>query len=142
MPGKSLRETESSDRKKILGPMQRCPMNQEKKSPEVSPKIVPLAGTLEYKRIKCGRANCKCARGELHGEYAYLRVQQNRRRSRRYVKKGDVPKVLAGLEAHRKQKAQKRAERQEFHNLLREMKQESQIIQTRIREYLKSRGIK
>ncbi len=33
-----------------------------------------LRGTLQSQGRRCGRAGCRCARGELHGPYLYLTV--------------------------------------------------------------------
>ena len=33
-----------------------------------------LAGSLAEQRRRCGKEGCRCARGELHGPYAYLSV--------------------------------------------------------------------
>jgi hypothetical protein len=33
-----------------------------------------LAGSLIEQRRRCGKEGCRCARGELHGPYAYLSV--------------------------------------------------------------------
>ena len=33
-----------------------------------------LAGSLTEQRRRCGKEGCRCARGELHGPYAYLAV--------------------------------------------------------------------
>ena len=33
-----------------------------------------LAGSLAGQRRRCGKEGCRCARGELHGPYAYLSV--------------------------------------------------------------------
>ena len=33
-----------------------------------------LAGSLVEQRRRCGKEGCRCARGELHGPYAYLAV--------------------------------------------------------------------
>jgi hypothetical protein len=33
-----------------------------------------LAGSLARQRRRCGKEGCRCARGELHGPYAYLSV--------------------------------------------------------------------
>jgi uncharacterized protein DUF6788 len=46
-----------------------------------------LAGSLTEQRRRCGKEGCRCARGELHGPYAYLSV------AGRMVY---VPAVLAG----------------------------------------------
>jgi hypothetical protein len=115
-------------------------MPSEKKSQRVSPKIQPIAGTLEYKRIKCGKANCKCAKGESHGEYAYLRVQENKKRFRRYVKKINLSKVIAGIEAQRKQKAQQQAKRRQSNELLRQLRQECRTINALVKSFFLSEG--
>jgi hypothetical protein len=33
-----------------------------------------LRGTLQRQGRRCGRAECRCARGELHGPYLYLAI--------------------------------------------------------------------
>jgi len=33
-----------------------------------------LAGSLVEQRRRCGKAGCRCSRGELHGPYVYLSV--------------------------------------------------------------------
>ena len=51
-----------------------------------------MAGSLAGQRRRCGKEGCRCARGELHGPYAYLSV------AGRMVY---VPAVLAGaVRAH------------------------------------------
>lgn len=36
---------------------------------------VTLRGSLKRQGRRCGRAGCRCARGELHGPYLYLAVR-------------------------------------------------------------------
>jgi hypothetical protein len=33
------------------------------------PKIEPLPGSLHFEWRRCGRSNCRCASGRLHGHY-------------------------------------------------------------------------
>jgi hypothetical protein len=115
--------------------MSKSPVQPENNFRTMSPKIVPIAGTLEYKRVKCGRQNCHCARGELHHGYAYLRVQVNGQRYRRYVKKADLPNVLKGIELHRQQQKQQQIQRQEFNDLMREMRLEERALRMIIRQF-------
>ena len=50
----------------------------------------------EYKR--CGKPNCRCARGELHGPYYYRRWRDGDRRQRKeYVARERVPEVQLAL---------------------------------------------
>ncbi len=44
--------------------------------------------------VRCGKATCRCRRGELHGPYAFLYWRDERgRQRRRYVQRADVRAV-------------------------------------------------
>ena len=58
-----------------------------------APKIEALPGTLVVERRACGRPNCRCQRGVLHGPYHYRRWYEDGRRRRRYVPAADVEAV-------------------------------------------------
>jgi hypothetical protein len=66
------------------------------------PKMVPLPGTLRAEHKACGRPNCRCARGELHGPYLYRRWREHGRQRRQYVKPADAERVRAGIAAWRR----------------------------------------
>jgi hypothetical protein len=69
-----------------------------------------LPGTIHAQRVRCGKENCRCARGSPH--VAYYRFWRERGRQRKaYVRKAD-------LEAMR----QACAERREIHTAAVEMK--------------------
>ena len=61
------------------------------------PKIEPLRGSLQPERKTCGKAVCRCSRGELHGPYWSLRWREGARQHRRYVRPADLEHVRAGL---------------------------------------------
>jgi hypothetical protein len=44
-----------------------------------------------WKKIKCGKGKCRCARGVLHGPYPYLIEQKDGKRKERYLGKGWSP---------------------------------------------------
>jgi len=44
-----------------------------------------------WKKIRCGKDQCRCARGALHGPYPYLIEQKNGKRKERYLGKGWSP---------------------------------------------------
>ena len=44
-----------------------------------------LAGSLVEQRRRCGKAGCRCSRGELHGPYVYLSVGKATGRALVYV---------------------------------------------------------
>ncbi len=65
------------------------------------PKIVPLRGSLHVAWKRCGRPNCRCRTGTLHGPYYELRWRDRGRHRKRYVPRGDVPATLLGIELQR-----------------------------------------
>ena len=60
--------------------------------PDAGPGEVAVAdGAICAQMVRCGKPNCKCARGELHGPYFYrfTRDQYGRQR-KRYVRRSEV----------------------------------------------------
>jgi hypothetical protein len=81
---------------------------REKQFANPYPKITNdlLAGTIQVQWKKCGKPNCKCQRGELHGPYYYRFWWAEGRLCRQYVKKSDLPAVRQQIrEYHGFQKA-------------------------------------
>ena len=54
-------------------------------------------------RVRCGKANCRCARGDLHGPYWFLRWRDGTRQRRRYVKAEELDAVRAVVATRRRQ---------------------------------------
>lgn len=53
-----------------------------------STEVIPTAeGAYVLEYIRCGKPNCKCARGELHGPYWYLHRKIGGRTAKRYIGK-------------------------------------------------------
>jgi hypothetical protein len=65
-------------------------------------KIKPLPGVLRAEWIRCGKAGCRCERGERHGPYLYHRWYEDGRQRRRYVRAGEVEEIRAALAAWRR----------------------------------------
>ncbi len=63
------------------------------------PKMLP--GAVCAQMVRCGKPNCKCARGELHGPYFYHFERVNGVLIKRYVKKKDVTAMRAACDARR-----------------------------------------
>lgn len=61
------------------------------KSANVLPKTMP--GTVHAQYVKCGKSNCKCADGELHGAYYYHFIRVGGRLKKRYLKADEVRQV-------------------------------------------------
>lgn len=74
--------------------------------PESLPKISPMEGrnaSLQRQFVRCGKAGCRCTRGELHGPYYYL-FGWNYKTGRvwkEYVKKADVEQARERVAAYR-----------------------------------------
>jgi hypothetical protein len=93
------------------------------KSDNLSTKIEPLPGALESRMIRCGKANCKCAKGFLHGPYYVRRWRAGRHRSSKYVKKADVTQTKAACLVYRRNRQQLRQLIAESLNDWRQLKQ-------------------
>lgn len=52
-----------------------------------------VRGSLQRQFRRCGRAGCRCTRGELHGPYVYLAVRTKERRGLVYVSTEVAPEV-------------------------------------------------
>jgi hypothetical protein len=69
---------------------------------EPLPKMLP--GVVCQQWVRCGRPNCRCACGQLHGPYFYHFVRENGRLRKRYVRLADAEGVRAACEARQRQR--------------------------------------
>jgi hypothetical protein len=83
---------------------------RETKNGESTSKIEPLEGYLEAQKVRCGKPNCKCSKGELHGPYYIRRWERRGKKCSKYVKKSELSTVIAGISARK----QHREEMKEF----------------------------
>lgn len=90
------------------------------KSENLQPKI--LQGYVRSERVKCGKSNCRCAKGKLHGEYFYRYEWQNGRRVKSYVKREDIDDVIAACSAWRETSRRQREHSRSAKLRLREIK--------------------
>jgi hypothetical protein len=95
-------------------------MRRKNKSENFTPKIEPLQGGILAQFKRCGRSNCRCAAGSLHGPYYYRVWMAQGTRYKTYVKKADLERISAGIEAFQAQKREQQQSRAEIKNLLRE----------------------
>ena len=61
-----------------------------------------IAGSFYQMYKKCGRPNCRCARGELHGPFPVLSIARAGRRSTRSVPRDRQEQVRRRAEAYRR----------------------------------------
>lgn len=95
-----------------------------KKTAEMLPKILRLAGgkgSLHTQRVRCGKAKCKCARGELHEGYHYFFSRVGGRQFKVYVRREDVPAVRAVIQARAVRRTRWRSELNEARAFLRRL---------------------
>ena len=96
----------------------------EKKSAEMLPKILRLAGSngsLQTQRVRCGKTNCRCMRGELHEGYHYFFSRVGGRQFKVYVRRAEVPVVRAVIQARVIQRAKWRSELNQARAFLRRL---------------------
>ncbi|MGZ4903992.1 MAG: DUF6788 family protein [Halobacteriota archaeon] len=62
----------------------------------------PLCGSLRRRSIRCGKDNCQCKRGRLHGPYHYFEPSKYRGKWQ-YVSKDDLENVERGIADWKKQ---------------------------------------
>ena len=109
------------------------------KTAKVLPKTaedIPNGG-LYSQRVRCGKANCKCARGELHTGF-YFFTRRNKKLVKIYVRKAEI-ECFAGLvrQSVSDRKQNRRTSKSNF-VLLKEMRQmlreRNQLIKS-LKEY-------
>ncbi|MGH7174331.1 MAG: DUF6788 family protein [Gemmataceae bacterium] len=91
------------------------------KSAKTLPKMLP--GAVCWQWIRCGRTGCRCAKGKLHGPYAYRFYRQGNRLRKEYVRKANVKQVVEACEARRAFHRQLKASLQEWRDLLAQIRE-------------------
>jgi hypothetical protein len=71
----------------------RASIPSRKKSADPLPKIEPLQGAVCAQMVRCGKAGCKCERGEMHGPFHYLFWREGGKLRKVYIRKEDVERV-------------------------------------------------
>lgn len=64
--------------------------------------VLPKIGAVCEQMIRCGKLNCRCARGELHGPYFYMFYRDGGRLRKLYVKREYVDRLREAAEARRR----------------------------------------
>lgn len=89
------------------------------KTENLLPKMLP--GSVHVQYVRCGKATCKCARGELHGAYYYHFARVDGKLTKRYLKAHEVEQIRVACQARRKEESAKRKQSRETWQLIREM---------------------
>jgi hypothetical protein len=82
-------------------------------------KVLPkmLRGTVCAQWVRCGRKNCRCARGHRHGPLFYRFWQEGGKVRKQYVRRADLELVRAQCEARRQFRRELVASQQEFRQM-------------------------
>ena len=99
--------------------MKRTRESGETKIKQMGTKIEAIHGDLNVRMVRCGKANCKCAKGNLHGPYYVYRLRRFGKRHSKYVKKTDVLAVKLAVETGRAERKRARQELREAIKALR-----------------------
>jgi hypothetical protein len=90
------------------------------KKSNLTPKMLP--GNIERRMVRCGKPNCKCAKGELHGPYYYHQTWSGTEHQRRYITLANVPEVTEACETYRQLQASLRVGREEYKQMMAQMR--------------------
>jgi hypothetical protein len=101
------------------------PHTDKNKSEITAIKILP--GFVARARIRCGKSNCRCGRGDRHTAYYHVTYDSGAR-FRKYVRRDQLAEVLAACKAHRVLQAQLRAGRAEYKQLLAQTRNLAKLI--------------
>ena len=71
------------------------------------------AGAVCVQYVRCSKPSCRCARGELHGPYAYRFWREDGRLRKRYIPPADVAAVQAACSTRRLRQALHRMDLQD-----------------------------
>ena len=80
---------------------------------------------------RCGKPNCRCAEGKLHGPYWYLFRRVGGRLRKTYLRPGEVEAARSACQEWRSLQASLLAQRRETMGLFRQMRQALRDIRSR-----------
>jgi hypothetical protein len=88
-----------------------------------------LAGTVRPQWVRCGRRNCRCRRGLLHGPYFARFWRQDGKLRKQYVKRDAVASVRAMCEARRQQERERAAAVNDWRAMVSVVKEAEKLCQ-------------
>lgn len=88
---------------------------------ELLPKT--MTGTVHAQYVRCGKSNCKCAKGDLHGAYFYHFVRVGGKLKKRYLKLSEVETIQKACRARQKEEKERIEFSKMFWKQLREIRE-------------------
>ena len=76
-----------------------------------------LKGHIQKRRVRCGKSNCKYAKGKLHIVYYHV-WREGGKRFQRYIKKSQLEAIITACQTNRTFQVQLRAGRAEYKQML------------------------
>jgi len=109
------------------------------KTVKVLPKTADeiINGGLYVQSVRCGKKNCKCARGETHSAY-YFFTRRNGKLAKFYVRKADVEAFSKLVDAAKVEQAHKRASAQSSRELLKRLRESNREYELMTKLYKQS----
>jgi hypothetical protein len=102
------------------------PHTDKNKNEDPAIKMV-LPGHVTTVRIRCGKQNCRCTRGDRHVANYHVTYSSGAR-FRRYVRNDDVAQVREACQAHRDLQVQLRAGRAEYKESLAQTRKLAKLL--------------
>lgn len=102
------------------------------KTENLLPKTLP--GTVHTQFVRCGKSNCKCSRGALHGPYFYHFVRIGGCLRKRYLKASEAERVQAACIARRVEEKTQRNQAHRTWGQIREIRDTLRSAEKRIDE--------
>src|SRR5262245_46595660 len=112
----------------------RAPL-QERMDP--LPKTLP--GTVCRQSRRCGKPNCRCADGELHGPYFYRFWREGRKLRKEYIRPERLAEVMKRCTQRQKQQREKQQSWRKWQRTVRLLRQLEQITKEEACLYLLAR---
>lgn len=86
-----------------------------------------MCGHIQKRRVKCGKPNCKCAKGFPHTAFYHV-WDADGRRYQKYVRKSEVETIRYKCEQYRQLQIKLRAGRREHKQMLARAREVSRIF--------------
>lgn len=82
-----------------------------------------IGGTVHAQYVTCGKKNCKCSRGELHGAYYYHFVRIGGKLRKRYLKASEVEETREACILRQRREKEERTQVNAIWNQFRELRE-------------------
>ena len=81
-----------------------------------------LNGHIQKRRVRCGKQNCKCARGEKHIAYYHVWYSDGQR-FQKYVRRSQVEKLRSACQEYRELQIELRFGRAKYKKMIAQLRE-------------------